>query len=265
MKIWVNTICCNEENFIWFAVMSVVDFVDKILIYDTGSTDRTVQIIKEIIKIKPDKIIFKEVGKVDAEGLTNFRQKMLEKSDCDWIILVDGDEVWWKNSIKQLIEKIKKDGKNISGIVVKAVVPVGDIFHIQEKKAGRYEIQGRRGHINLRAINKNIPNLHVDFPHPKEAYLDIDNTPIQERKDIFFMDLPYLHLTHLIRSDSDKGKAKFKHELGKKASEDFKFPEIMYLDYPGIVPSPWVKLSGFGKVKAYLLTPLRQIKRRFLK
>ena len=48
MKIWVNTIVHNEENFIWFAVMSVIDYVDKVLIYDTGSTDKTVEIIKEI-------------------------------------------------------------------------------------------------------------------------------------------------------------------------------------------------------------------------
>ena len=50
MKIWANTVVHNEENFIWFAIMSVVDYVDKVLVYDTGSTDQTVSIIKEIKK-----------------------------------------------------------------------------------------------------------------------------------------------------------------------------------------------------------------------
>ena len=48
--IWANTIVHNEENFIWFAIMSVIDWVDKMLVWDTGSTDKTVEIIEEIIK-----------------------------------------------------------------------------------------------------------------------------------------------------------------------------------------------------------------------
>ena len=55
--VWVNTVIRNEENFIWYALMSVIDYVDKILIYDLGSTDKTVEIIKTI---KSPKIILKQ-------------------------------------------------------------------------------------------------------------------------------------------------------------------------------------------------------------
>ena len=63
MKIWANTLVRNEERYIWFAAMSVIEHVDKILIWDTGSDDATVMIIKEIKKLyhrieKDSKVIF---------------------------------------------------------------------------------------------------------------------------------------------------------------------------------------------------------------
>ena len=88
MTIWANTIVNNEENFIWFAIMSVLDYVDKILVWDTGSTDKTVEVIKTI---NSNKLKFKEVGKVDPMEFTKMRQKMLEESKCDWILILDGD------------------------------------------------------------------------------------------------------------------------------------------------------------------------------
>ncbi len=262
MKIWANTIVHNEENFIWFAVMSVIDYVDKVLIYDTGSTDNTVKIIKEIIKIKGDKVDFKEVGEVDKYNFTRQRQRMLEESKCDWILILDGDEIWWNKSIKTLTDKIKEKGKNLDGIVVPMVIPVGDIYHIQEKEAGRYKLLGRTGHLSLRAINKNIPGLHVDWPYGKESYFDENKRLIQEREKIIFLDAPYLHLTHLKRSNKKRKVNKFKHELGNPVSIDFKFPESIYLKYPDIITSPWFKLTGIDLAKAKFLTPLRKMKRR---
>ncbi len=262
MKIWVNTIVCNEENFIYFAIMSVIDYVDKVLIYDTGSDDKTVKIIEEIKKIKKDKIIFKQVGKVDAQGLVNFRQKMLEGSDCDWILLLDGDEIWWESSIKKLVKKIKGEGRYIDGIVVPTIIPVGDIYHIQEEAAGEYELLGLKGHFNLRAINKRLPGLRVEGLYPLEGFKTAQNLFIQDSDKTIFLDAPYLHTTHLVRSSVKRRFDKFKYELGKKVKENFKFPEVLYKNYPALVKSPWEKASGTKLIVSKLLTPLRKFKRR---
>ncbi len=264
MTIWANCIVHNEENFIWFAIMSIVDSVDKILVWDSGSTDKTVEIIKEIIKIKGDKIDFKEVGAVDKNEFTKMRQKMLEGSKCDWILVLDGDEIWWEDSIKKLINKIKTNGNNIEGIVVPMIVPVGDIYHFQEESAGQYNLCGRKGHLSLRAINKKIPGLHVDLPYGKEGYFDENNRSIQERKDIIFLDVPYLHVTHLKRSLQIRRYDKFKYELGQKVPEDFRFPEVLYQVFPSNIQPPWVKISGIDLGKAKLMTPFRKIKRRLI-
>src|SRR6266511_4858545 len=98
--------------------MSVIDYVDKVIVWDTGSTDKTVQIIKEIQRLKGNKIEFKEVGEVDKEQFTICRQKMLEQSKCDWILILDGDEIWWDISIKKVVYEINKNGNKIEAIVV---------------------------------------------------------------------------------------------------------------------------------------------------
>lgn len=263
-KIWANTIVHNEENFVWFAIMSVVDFVDKILVWDTGSTDKTVEIIREIRKIKGDKVEFKEVGLVDKDEFTKMRQKMLDESKCDWILILDGDEIWWKDSIIKVTNKVQKDDKRIEAIVVPMIVSVGDIYHKQEEKAGRYEILGRKGHLSLKVFSKKIPGLHVDWPYGKESFLDETKKSIQQREGVIFLDTPYLHVTHLRRSRLKRRSDKFKYELGSPFHNDFKLPEVLYKDYPKIIPSPWSRLSGIEFVLAGLLTPLRKIKRRLL-
>lgn len=262
MKIWAHTIVNNEENFIWFSLMSVIDYVDKILVWDSGSTDKTVEIIKEAVKVSKGKIEFKQVGEIDAEEFTKKRQEMLEQSDCDWILVLDGDEVWWKDSIKKVINKIKEGDGSLEGIAVPMVVPVGDIYHLQDEKAGQYKILGRKGHLSLRAINKKIPGLHVDWPYGKEGYFDENKSLVQERMGMVFIDAPYLHLTHLKRSGQMRKYDKYKYELGNKVGETFRYPEVFFEKYPEIVPSPWIKMSKVEFIKASILTPLRKIKRK---
>ncbi len=264
MKIWANCIVHNEENFIWFAIMSVIDHVDKVLVWDTGSTDRTAEIIREVRKVKGKRIEFKEVGQVDKEEFTKMRQAMLEQSKCDWILILDGDEVWWQDSIKRLIAEIHKRGDKIEGIAVPMVVPVGDIYHFQEERAGQYQLLGKKGHLSLRAINKKIPGLHVDWPYGKESYLDGDGRPVQERAGVVFVDAPYLHVTHLKRSASFRSPDKFKYELGNPAASGFRYPEVFYADYPKMISSPWSKLTGSKYLIAKLLTPFRKMKRRLV-
>lgn len=259
MKIWVNTIVNNEEKFIWFALMSVINYVDRILVWDSGSTDKTVKIIRSI---KSKKIQFREVGKLDSKEFTKMRQKMLEASICEWILILDGDEIWWTESISRLVSQINKKKDAIAGVVVPMIVPVGDIFHLQDTKAGKYKILGKTGHLSLKAIRK-IPGLHVDWPYGKEGFFDSSGKLIQEREDIMYIDAPFLHVTHLKRSNKARPFDKFKHELGRKVDKDFFFPEVLHRDSPRIVSSPWKRIKGVDLLKAKLLTPLRDLKRKF--
>ena len=275
MSIWAHTLVKNEERYVWFAVMSVIDHVDRILIWDTGSSDGTVQIISEIQKLYPEKVSFKEVGEVDINQFTIVRQKMLDQTQADWFIIVDGDEVWWDSSIKEVVDVIKKDGNNLDSVVSKYHNVIGDIYHFQEEKAGRYNIDGFSGHYNIRAVNRNISGLHFSKPHGQQGLFDNDNKLIQERDAIkrqLLDGFSYLHFTNMIRSrdllkDSEviKRNIKYKYELGKNFSLDFYYPEVFFRNNPNCIDNPWISMNYDYFVKSAVQTPLKLLKRRLIK
>lgn len=266
----------NEARFVWYSVMSVIDHVDKFLLWDTGSTDRTREIIKEILKTPQvkQKVYFREVGEITPAGFAKIRQEMLNATDTDWFIVVDGDEIWWEDSIKRVVKIINERGDKLESIVVPTYNLVGDIFHYQEEAAGQYRLAGRKGHYNLRAINRKIPGLHSEQPHGIWGWVDSEGKMIQDRnpKKIVFIDAPYLHATHIPRAatkieerDVPKRAKKLKYELGNEFPKDFYYPEVFFKPRPEIVPSPWVKRSFGYTMRATFETPLKRIKRRVLK
>lgn len=274
MSIWVHTLVRNEERYLWFSVMSVIDHVDKILLWDTGSTDRTVEIINLIKRKYPGKVDFRQLGDVTPEKFTLFRQKMLDVTKADWFIIVDGDEVWWDEKIKETAELIYKEGKNLDSIVTRYTNIIGDIYHYQEETAGKYKIDGDVGHLTIRAVRRGIPGIHFARPHGIQAIFDDKEVPVQERskdKRRVVEGHSYLHFTHMIRSNSlnedlkvMKRRLKIKHELGYEFPKDFYYPEVFFKHAPKIVKSPWQKMSRGYYLRSLFETPLRKVKRRVI-
>jgi glycosyltransferase involved in cell wall biosynthesis len=271
MKTWAHTLVKNEERYVWFAIMSVINYVDKILLWDTGSTDSTFQILQQIKKQYPDKVELEQVGDVNPEEYTGIRQKMLEKTKGDWVFIVDGDEVWWDDTIKKLITTVSEN-KVIESLVTRYYNLIGDIYHRQEEAAGMYKIDGEKGHLTIRAMSMSVPGLHLERPHGTQGFFDDDGVLIQERdvsKRVHIKEHGYLHFTNLPRSSSrtedlkvPKRGQKLKHEIGIPLPLDFYYPEVFFRPRPDIVPSPWVKMSDTYKHKALVQTPLRKVKRR---
>ena len=260
----------NEARFIWYSVMSVIKHVDNVLLYDTGSTDGTQDIIREIKKAdKENKVLFKEYGTVTPQTFPLVRQEMLEKTQTDWFIVVDGDEIWWEDSIRRVVLEIKSNGDKLESIVVPTINLVGDIYHYQEEAAGNYNLAGKKGHYNLRAVNKKIPGLHSSGEHGVWGWVDEEKKMIQDRDVVAFVNSPYLHATHLPRAMEQQGEhlvpkryQKLKHEIGIEFPSDFYYPEVLFRPRPKAVPSVWLKMQTGFKVRAYLETPLRKLKRR---
>lgn len=268
----------NEARFIWYSVMSVINHVDKVLLWDTGSTDGTLGIINAIRKTRNGKrkVDFREVGEVTPVNFAKVRQEMLDATDTDWFIVVDGDEIWWEDSIKKVVQVVTDStGRaGIESIVVPTINLVGDIFHYQEEAAGQYRLTGKKGHYNLRAANRKIPGLHSERPHGTWGWVDGEGRMIQDRdsRKIVFVNAPYLHATHIARAatrikerDVPKRAKKLKYELGVGFPRDFYYPEVFFRPRSEIVPSPWIKRSLSYTARAALETPLKKIKRRIFK
>lgn len=273
MQIWVNTLVRNEDRYLWYGVNSVIDYTDRVLLWDTGSSDNTLNIINSLKETYPKKIKTKEVGEVDIQQYTAVRQKMMDESDCDWIINLDGDEVWWNEAIKKTVQLINKQGKYLDSIVSSYINVIGDIFHFQDESAGRYNIDGKVGNITIRAFNKKIKGLKFNKPHGQQGLFDDKGHLLQERdssKRIWVDGYSFLHFTNVARSarrEDDlsvpKRSFKLKYEIGHEFPLNFYYPEVFFKKRPEFVKSVWQNSSYYYKIRSSIETPLKKIKRKY--
>ncbi|MFH1280669.1 MAG: glycosyltransferase [Candidatus Beckwithbacteria bacterium] len=195
-KITTHTIVKNEQNWIKQALMSVIDQVNRMLVWDTGSTDNTVSIIKSI---NSPKIIFSQKGPVNRRQLVNLRNLQIKVTQTPWFIILDGDEIWPKDNLIQLIKAIEKVQPNTVALVNRTKNCIGDLHHFLPETKGRYQIGPWQGHLNIRAI-KNLPGLKVAGEYPDEAYVYQSKKLQDQPKNLEFVDTWYLHTTHLKRT-----------------------------------------------------------------
>ncbi|HCC08717.1 TPA: hypothetical protein DEP81_01910 [Candidatus Woesebacteria bacterium] len=265
-KIIVHCMVKNEENFIWYALQSVLPFVEKIMVWDTGSEDKTVKIIESI---KSPKIELKIIGNVDKDSFTSARNEMLKNTDkqkYDWLMILDGDEIWPSNSFKK-IKSFIDSHPGTQAIFLNTMNSVGDIYHKQTQSAGHYNIKGKSGHLSVRFINlKNVPNLRVDLPHGQQGFFS-DKTLIQELPNVDYVDTYYLHTTHLERSSLDKStlkrSIKRKFELGERVPLD-QLPKIIFAKHSSLVPDVSKHMNFIVFLQCLALTIPRRIKRLFI-
>lgn len=196
VKFTVHTIVKNEENFIKYSLLSVLEFAERLLVWDTGSTDKTIEIIKSL---KSPKIEFREFGSLNRDELVELRNEQIKQTKTSWFLILDGDEIWPRSNLLRLIKAMEKARGKTVGLVNKTRNCTGDIYHYLPQQKGKYQIGPWLGHLNVRAIKK-IPGLKVEGKYPLEAYtlsgISIQNLP--ERLE--FVDTWYLHVTHLKRS-----------------------------------------------------------------
>ena len=110
MKLSVGIITFNEENRIGKTLDSVKEIANEIIIVDSESTDKTVE-----IALSKGAKVFVEKWK----GYGPQKNSVLEKCKGDWILLIDADEV----ISPQLKEKIK--------IIINSENPSSDVYKIK--------------------------------------------------------------------------------------------------------------------------------------
>ena len=155
----------NEDQFAGFALRSVLPYLDKIFVYDTGSTDKTVEIIK---KISSPKIVFEEKGIVNPAKLVELRREQIERTETNFFMLIDGDEIWPEKNIEKLIQALVMMPKEKIAVYCRTRNAVGDIYHYLPN-AGEYKFEGRHGHFNMRVF-RHISGLTVEGIYPLETY-----------------------------------------------------------------------------------------------
>lgn len=98
MKISACLIVKNEEKYLQRCLESIYQYVDEIIITDTGSTDKTLEIAKKYT----DKIYFFEWIN-DFAAARNFCQS---HAKSEYILRIDADEYFHQKDIIRLIDEI---------------------------------------------------------------------------------------------------------------------------------------------------------------
>ena len=112
-----SIICKNEEAVIALALDSIKEVADEIVILDTGSTDKT----KEIAKKYTDKV-YDWVCPGDW-SFAKARNEAKKYCTCDWVCIIDCDEVLDENSKGPIKKMINEVSENIDEILCKVTVP----------------------------------------------------------------------------------------------------------------------------------------------
>ena len=238
----------NEEKWVWYSLVSVVGFVEDIIIYDTGSTDRTVEIVEEFIKRFGGEvnIIFEQKGSTSKENFFKLRQEQIDRTRTDWFLVLDGDEIWYRKDLQLVSENLSSD---CDMIAIRFHNAIGDVFHAKDYNSESYMIKGIKGSITLKVINRNIHGLACKGDYGVEGYVDSKNRPIQYNEDrIKILDGKFFHASYLQRSSSLRKDWEIPYRRRKvfskpdyKVTSSFEFPEAFYMERPEFVESPFRK------------------------
>ena len=158
----VSMIVKNEESCLRKALESVKG-ADEIIIVDTGSTDKTVEIAKEYGKV------YKKKWEQDFAKARNYS---LSKCTKDWVLIIDADEEL-VSSIDEVKEAIKKTKKNALKFHVKG--GTDNMYQIRAFKRTDGKWAGA-AHNYLEGLDPETTELRLDYGYSPAHNLDPDRT-----------------------------------------------------------------------------------------
>ena len=114
MKLSLCIICKNEEQRIERCINSVKNYVDEMIVVDTGSTDKTIDIVKKLGA---------KVFEIEWEDdFSKARNYAISKAKGNWIIFLDADEYVIEEDRKYIRNYvIEAINKNSEGIMVEMI------------------------------------------------------------------------------------------------------------------------------------------------
>ena len=235
----------NEDQWVWFALQSILPYVDQIFLTDTGSTDRTREIITTI---SSSKITFREVKVRSAKEVTLERQRQLSFTKTPWIWIIDGDEIYPKKTAEEILAAVNTN--KYEGIAVRRYDLLGDIYHRQKESIGSYHMLDHTGHLVTRLVNQEkIKGLVYRGDYPLEGWYDGSGKIIHERKETdWYITENYLYHAMYLKRSSLGGnlpmfnRGKYKIETGIKIEDTL--PEVFALPHPSSIPDPLRQLDA---------------------
>jgi len=147
MNLSVIVITKNEEDRIADCLSSVTDVMDELIIFDSGSTDATVEICKKFT----DKVF-----ETDWPGYGIQKQRALAKAKGKWVLSIDADERLTVELAKEIKKIVNSDPEEVAFKIQWAVI----IF-------GKQLNYGRSARYVLRLFRREGAKFSDDIVHEK--------------------------------------------------------------------------------------------------
>jgi len=206
----------NGERFIMEQIASIlkqIDLGDELVISDDGSTDNTVNLIRQIndsrIRLFNDKVF--------SDPIKNF-QNALQKCRGRYIFLSDQDDVWLDDKYKRMLEKLK-----LYDLVVSDSLIVDENLNIIHPSFFKYFNSGSGVFKNIwkssyygscMAFDRKILDYALPFPDTKEIGHDLWLGLVAELKySVLFYERPLIkyrrHTSAFTSATVGKSRRKF--------------------------------------------------------
>lgn len=223
MSLTVHTIVKNEEQYIEYALRSVLDIAEKIFVFDTGSTDTTVSILHALQKEYPTVLTIEQKGDAGKGRHTDLRNEMIKRTTTDWFMILDGDEIWSEAGTKELVSLLQNEEQIC--LIAPFYLCVGDMHHTSKK--GMYRIQGKQMHATPRVFRKQ-QGMHWSGDYDSDVVVNAQGDAIGELSDAHIMKYGFWHVSHLVRSSKDSET----YTSGNQTRKDKYVPTYLWIGKP---------------------------------
>lgn len=240
----VHCLIRNEENWIWFALQSALPFCKQLFLWDTGSSDRTLDVVRQIAS---SRMHFRQVGEVPADELVQLRNAMIAETTTDWFALVDGDEVWPPALWAEIGYCTCDEGART--VIVPFCYPFPRLGFFNASTDGACFIAGVRGFYASRVF-RTADGVQFSGKLGEESISSADGTLLSGGHQPWMRvtETPVWHMTMLERSSHDRRTLwrSEKLQLGDPSQIAYtqvrqlaNFPEVFFQERPTEVDNPF--------------------------
>jgi|GEM_PF-840693 len=203
MKIHVYAVCWNEERMLPYFLRHYSQFADKIFVYENGSTDSSLDILKQNKKVKI--LNFKTREKLDETVLTRLRSNAYKKSrgKADFVIVVDIDEFIYHPHILDVLERYKRQGITLPKI--QGFEMVADSFPKTEGQIYSEVKMGITDNVNIKGhyhrFSKRVifnPDIDINFDSGSHSCKPKGNIIESKKAELKLLHFNYVGLDYII-------------------------------------------------------------------
>lgn len=210
----------NEINYIGHILSPLVKKFGEVLVYDTGSTDGTIDVAKSMGANVVEK------GGSSEYAIGSFRTEMNRVASCSWTMIVDGDELYPLEMIEEIEGLPIPEGKKL-GFTRMCSVDWEDGSYVQKDDM-----------FNRVAFHPKGSTYKGEYPFESPHLFE-------NPANYFYLDtkLCAWHLHRLNRSPIDQEVYRRKEKQFQYSMQDKVIPSIGRIELPldGRFPDPYVK------------------------